>query len=87
MIPDPIAIVENSGAALSEVLTAYLLSSPAYRWPGADGLLVEDVLREYPTAAAARSVPGEAELCNRHPELAAQIVAFFFLQTGGRDRV
>jgi hypothetical protein len=44
-------------------------------------LLVEDALREYPAAAAARVVPGEAELCARHPELAPQIAEFFFRLT------
>jgi hypothetical protein len=64
---------------LSHVLVGYLLAGPAGRWPGADGMVTADVLREYPAAAAARLVPGELDLCDRHPELAAQIVSFFFL--------
>jgi hypothetical protein len=66
---------------LPEVLIGYLLSSPACRWPGADGILVEDVLRGYPAAASARLVPGELDLCDRHPELTVEIVALFFLLT------
>jgi hypothetical protein len=67
--------------SLSDLLTGYLANSPTGRWPGADGFLVDDVLREYPAAATARQVPGEVELCDRHPELAAHVVAFFFRHT------
>jgi hypothetical protein len=42
-------------------------------------MLVEDVLPGYPAAATVGTVPGEVELIARHPELAAHIVAFFFL--------
>ena len=66
-------------SSLTDVLIDYLLSSPACRWPGADGLRVGDVLREYPAAAAARQVPDELALCGRHTDLAPQVVAFFFL--------
>ena len=66
---------------LPDVLTGYLVNSTAYRWPGADGFLLDDILREYPTAAAARQVPGELDLCDRHPDLAPQVVAFFFRHT------
>jgi hypothetical protein len=65
--------------ALPDVLVGYLLAGPAGRWPGADGMVTADVLREYPAAAAARLVPGELALCDRHPELAPQIVSFFHL--------
>ena len=64
---------------LPDVLAGYLLRSPACRWPGADGVRTEDVLRGYPAAAAARLVPDELALCDRHPELAPQVVAFFHL--------
>jgi hypothetical protein len=64
---------------LADILVGHLLAAPAHRWPGADGLLVGDVLREYPAAAAARGVPGELELCGAHPDLAAHVVGFFFL--------
>lgn len=66
---------------LIDLLTEYLAHSPACRWPGVDGVLVDDLLREYPAAATCRQVPDELELCERHPEFAAQIVAFFFLHT------
>ena len=78
---------EPTTGALGDILALYLLNSPAYRWPGADGLLVGEVLREYPTAVATGAVPGEIELCGRHPGLTAQIVAFFFLQTVECDHV
>lgn len=87
MSPNFVPTAESYGDAVSELLAGYLLSTPAYRWPGVDGMLVEDALREYPAAAAVRAVPGEIELCSRHPELAPGIVAFFFLLTTGCDRV
>ena len=73
-------------ARLADLLAGLLLESAACRWPGADGLTVGDVLREYPAAAAARLVPSEAELCERHPDLAGQVAAFFFLQAADRGR-
>ena len=81
MPPNSTPTDPSPAAALADVLAGYLLTAPAFRWPGTDGLLVEDVLREYPAAAAAWVVPGEVELCERHPELAPQIVAFFFRLT------
>ncbi len=66
---------------LTDLLTGYLVNSPTARWPGADGVTVADMLSEYPAAASARWVPGEAELCDRHPELAPHVVAFFFRHT------
>ena len=68
----------DRAAALSDILVAYLLGT-AYRLPGADGMLVSDALREYTALASARRVPDELALCARHPELAAQAVAFCFL--------
>lgn len=67
--------------SLADLLTDYLVHSPACQWPGADGFLVADVLKEYPAAATSHQVPGELELCELHPELSSQVVAFFFLQT------
>ena len=66
---------------LPDVLVGYLLAGPARRWPGADGMVLADVLSEYPAAAAARLVPGELDLCDRHPDLMPQIVSFFLLAT------
>ena len=77
----------DRGALLSDVLVRYLLGA-AYRWPGMDGLLVSDALREYTALASALVVPDEMALCERHPDLASHVVAFFFLATvadGCRD--
>ena len=74
--PDP---EPDHGALLSDVLVGYLLCAQSHRWPGMDGLLVAEVLREYTAMASARAVPDEMALCARHPELAAHIVAFFLL--------
>jgi hypothetical protein len=62
-----------------DLLTGYLLGCPAFRWPGSDGVLVEDVLAGYEALAAAGHVPPEATLCAEHPELATRLVAFFTL--------
>jgi hypothetical protein len=62
------------------VLADYLANAPAGSLPGVDGICVEDAVRDYSAAAAANAVPGEVELCERHPNLAPQVVAFFFGQ-------
>ena len=77
-VPTP-APEADRGALLSDVLVGYLLRAPRHSWPGMDGLLVSEVLWEYTALASARAVPDEMALCARHPELAAHIVAFFFL--------
>jgi hypothetical protein len=65
---------------VAELLADYMSHSPAVNLPGADGVLVEDVLAEYEVLAARGQVPTEAELCARHPDLAARLAAFFHLQ-------
>ena len=69
---------QTESPSLQDTLAHYLANSPASSMPGADGMLVEEVVHDYPAAASARAVPGEAELCERHPNLAPQVVAFFF---------
>jgi len=58
-----------------ELLLAYLQSGKVFRWPGADGILIQDVLSCYPEAIAAREVPDCHELRRRHPELMPAIQA------------
>ena len=62
------------------LLAGYLLASPAFRCPGADGATVEDVVAsEYPSASAAGMVPLPCDLVARHPDLADVIGSFFNL--------
>ncbi len=79
MIPTPEPDARDPACALVDLLAVYLATAPRLHCPGCDGLLTTEVVAEYPVAAATGVVPGEAELCDRHPELAADIVAFFFL--------
>jgi len=60
-----------------ELLTTYIFESPRAVWPGTDGMTLEDVVSCYRAEAAAGHVPAETELCERHPELAGQLAAFF----------
>ena len=69
-----------SRSRMIDVLAGYLLASPAFRCPGADGATVEDVVAsEYPSAWAAGMVPRPSELIVRHPDLADAIGSFFHL--------
>ena len=67
---------------LREVLLGYLQTAGCPRWPGADGLMLEDALRSYPANAAAGLVPDRQELLRRHPDLSEALRAFFADQDG-----
>jgi hypothetical protein len=65
---------------VADLLADYLATSPGVSLPGGDGATLGDILSGYEALAARGQVPAEAELCRRHPELAARLVAFFHLQ-------
>jgi hypothetical protein len=68
-------------ANLREVLLACLQAEGAFPWPGADGLTVDEVLAAYADAARLGRVPGLAQLCRQHPDLADEVAAFFATST------
>jgi hypothetical protein len=70
-------VVTDQSRRLHELLLAYLRAADAPRWPGADGVTIEDVLRSYPQAAAASLVPDFSSLRASHPELTDALRRFF----------
>lgn len=62
---------------LHSLLATIILVADGYHWPGADGILLDDLLREYPEVARRGFVPGREELCRKHPELASAVADFF----------
>jgi hypothetical protein len=62
---------------LSAVLLAYLDGVAAPSLPGGDGLTLDDVLSCYPAAVVAGQVPDRRQLCERYPDLAGEVDAFF----------
>jgi hypothetical protein len=57
-----------------EILLAQLKQARGC-WPGADGLVVDDLLESYSRSAAAGWVPTLPELQGLHPELAVALAA------------
>jgi len=74
-------ITADARRQLQEVLLGYLQAADSPRWPGADGLTVQDVLASYSEAAATGRVPDRATLLLRHPELAEALCIFFAVQS------
>jgi hypothetical protein len=62
---------------LHERLLGHLQAAGAPRWPGADGLMVQEVLGSYPEDAAADLVPDRQALLLLYPHLADVIGEFF----------
>jgi len=62
---------------LDEVLLGYLQDPHVTVWAGGDGLTVEEALWCYTQAVAAGEAPGPQELLALHPDLAAELAAFF----------
>jgi len=62
---------------LRQLLLSHLEAACTCFWPGGDGMLVDDVLLSYPTAAQQGLVPGAEKLLSQHPDLASEIRAFF----------
>jgi len=60
-----------------DLLLNYLQAAPAFCWPGADGLTVEDALCCYRQAAAAGCVPGLERLVGEHPQWDHDLRAVF----------
>src|SRR4051812_47753494 len=72
-------------AQLKEVLLGHLQATYAHRWPGTDGMTVQDVLLSYPHAIASGQAPDRQELLRRHPDLAAEVEAYFSLDLKSLD--
>ena len=62
---------------LYELLLAHLCAADAPPWPGADSLMLDEVLHSYPQAAAAGLVPDLRTLVEDHPDLADVLRDFF----------
>jgi hypothetical protein len=73
----PTADARPTSGRLRDLLLEYLSRTGVVTWPGVDGMQIEDVLVTYIPAASAGLVPGREELGASHPELAAELDAFF----------
>jgi hypothetical protein len=70
-------LADPAARQVTEILLGYLQCRAGRLWPGSDGVTLDEVLRSYPQAAAARLVPDLPELLRRYPDLAAEMAAWF----------
>jgi hypothetical protein len=67
----------SEGRQVRELLLSHLRAADAPPWPGVDGVTLEDILANYPQAAAVGVVPDLPALMREHPELAATLREYF----------
>jgi hypothetical protein len=65
------------------ILLGYFQCRAAHLWPGSDGMTLDDILRNYPQAAALGQVPTLPELRRRFPDLAAALASWFAEHAAG----
>lgn len=69
--------VARENALLEEVLLRELARVAPEFFPGVDGMTASDMLRDYSRWAQRGVVPGPQRLVSEHPELAAEVDAYF----------
>lgn len=68
---------DRENALLEEVLLRELARVAPELLPGVDGMTASDMLRDYIRWAQRGAVPGPQRLVSDHPELAAEVNAYF----------
>ncbi len=78
----PEALADAGRERVIDLLTDHLCRAGVVRWPGTDGMTLEDVVfAAYRAAATAGHLPSPAELAERHPALAGDIRRYFDTST------